>query len=616
VKRFLETVQAVSQMAQIAWQVHPWSLIFLIVLQTAQAVVPVLAALVTKNIFDLLSVSFTTTNTPQFLEDLLFLLFIQTSLLIMLQALQPVTNHVSSNLQRELTLTSQVNLYKILIDLDDLALFESPEFHDTLRLASQGIRNGPSQVLVTFINLFKSFINLITFIGVLLIFSPLLSIILMMACLPQLYSQLKMSRQRLNLVRANSPKDRQLFYLSNIFSSAHHIKEIYLFNIGKYFINKFVGISHEVNLSQRKQQLREMWTHLSLAVLTSSTNSIAFIVVVAQAYLRNITLGDVTLYLSAITNIQSTLSNIITNFAILHENALFFSYYRKLMILSYQQVDTAYSPDLAPLREGIDIQNVSFRYTEHQEWILKDLNLHIPKGKCVALVGTNGAGKSTLVKLLTRLYNPIDGQITWDGVNIKIFDAQKLRQYIGVIFQDFVQYEQTVRENIGIGNINEVNNLILIQQAAMKTGAHEFINKLKNNYNTILSRWLADEGEGIELSGGQWQKVALARLFMRDADFLILDEPTSSLDISSEYEVYQNFATLAKGKTSLLISHRFSTVRMADLIAVLEDGKIVEYGTHQQLMLNGNTYAKLYTMQVEQYASPPKVNQAELDLGK
>ncbi|MFZ6026956.1 MAG: ABC transporter ATP-binding protein [Chloroflexota bacterium] len=260
----------------------------------------------------------------------------------------------------------------------------------------------------------------------------------------------------------------------------------------------------------------------------------------------------------------------------------------------------------APLRNALELRGVSFRYSTEHPWVLKDVSLTLPAGSCLALVGLNGAGKTTLVKLLTRMYDPVEGQILWDGVDIREFDPADLRCYMGAIFQDFVHYDLTAFENLALGDVERLQvgrlNVEEVEDAARKAGVHDALAALPHGYDTVLSRWLADEGQGADLSGGEWQKLALARLFMREnASLLILDEPTSALDAQAEYDVYNRFVDLVNGRTSLLISHRFSTVRMADAIAVLEDGRIVEYGSHDDLCAVGNTYARLYNIQAERY---------------
>jgi ATP-binding cassette, subfamily B, bacterial len=255
-----------------------------------------------------------------------------------------------------------------------------------------------------------------------------------------------------------------------------------------------------------------------------------------------------------------------------------------------------------PLTKGIELRNVSFRYAESRPWVLRHANLFIPAGQCLALVGLNGAGKTTLVKLLTRLYDVSEGEILWDGIDIRCFEPADLRQQMGVIFQDFARYNLTLRENIGLGDVAHLDNEARIRQAGRQAGLADVIQKLPRGYDTVLSRWLVEEAEaGADLSGGQWQKIALARMFMRDAAFCILDEPTAALDAQAEHEIFEQFVALTAARTCLLISHRFSTVGMADVVAVLENGRITEYGSHADLMATGRSYARLYRMQANKY---------------
>jgi ATP-binding cassette subfamily B protein len=251
-----------------------------------------------------------------------------------------------------------------------------------------------------------------------------------------------------------------------------------------------------------------------------------------------------------------------------------------------------------PIAQGIEFRNVSFRYPDREDWALRGLSLTVRPGEKIALVGANGAGKTTLIKLLTRLYDPVEGQVLLDGVDLRDYDLEDLRECIGVIFQDFVRYQVTARENIGFGQIKDLDNEARIISAAERGGADEVLAKLPGGYDTLLGRWFE---KGAELSGGQWQKIALGRAFMRDSEVLVLDEPTSALDAEREYEIFQRFRELTAGRIAFLISHRFSTVRMADRIAVIEGGRLSELGTHQELLELDGTYAHLFNLQAEGY---------------
>ncbi|GHO44572.1 ABC transporter ATP-binding protein [Ktedonospora formicarum] len=259
--------------------------------------------------------------------------------------------------------------------------------------------------------------------------------------------------------------------------------------------------------------------------------------------------------------------------------------------------------DIVPFPDGITFQNVSFRYTPQHPRILKDINLFLSAHWCLTLVRMNGAGKSTLVKLLTRMYDPSAGQVLWDGIDIREFDVDNYRWEIGAIFQDFSRYDLSAQENIGLGNTYTMKDIDVIQEAAKKAGIHQRLMDLPQGYQSILSRWMAGENqeEGIDLSGGEWQKIALARMFMRNISVLILDKPTAALDAEAEYELYKHFQNLMHGHTSLLITHCFSSVRMADYITVLDGGQIVEYGTHDDLMARQGKYARMYKMQAQNY---------------
>jgi ATP-binding cassette subfamily B protein len=320
-----------------------------------------------------------------------------------------------------------------------------------------------------------------------------------------------------------------------------------------------------------------------------------------QAFGGKLSIGDVVLYTSAVANVQTALVGLVGVLSNINESVLFYGRYTNLLALPQPLRTSSSVQAVPPLKSGIELRNVSFRYSDYQPWVLRNLDMFIPAGQCVALVGLNGAGKTTLVKLLTRMYDPTEGQILWDGIELSMFDPSDLREHIAAILQDFTRYHLTAKENIGLGEIKNSEDMASIHRSAMAAGIHSTIESLPAGYATILSKWLAEDGQGVDLSGGEWQKMALARMFLRQADMLILDEPTAALDAQAEYDIYGHFVDLMAGRTSLLISHRFSTVRMADVIVTLKNGRITEYGSHDKLMALGGTYAKLYNMQAEKY---------------
>jgi ATP-binding cassette subfamily B protein len=312
-----------------------------------------------------------------------------------------------------------------------------------------------------------------------------------------------------------------------------------------------------------------------------------------------ITLGDMTLYLGVFRGSQGMFQGILGGINQLYENGLFMSNLFAFLSLEPQMVAASQAlPAPSKFRHGIEFRNVSFRYMGQETWALRNINLTIRPGEKIALVGLNGAGKTTLIKLLTRLYDPTEGQILVDGVDLRDYDLNSWRNQIGVIFQDFVRYHLSAGENIGLGQVEALGDLPRIAGAAAKSGADEIIARLPEGYETTLGRWF---WRGRELSGGEWQKMALARAFMRDCELLVLDEPTAALDAENELRIFQQFRALIADKTAILISHRFSTVRMADRIFVIENGEIAEQGSHAELLAQGGTYARLFTLQAESY---------------
>jgi ATP-binding cassette subfamily B protein len=565
-----------------------------------QGGIPVASAWVNKNIFDLLAQNLSSNATISWLQ-LLWFLVILAILTIIRQIIKSITDYLNSEMGRQLVLAIRLNIYQKVNSFMGLANFENPELHDAIQLANQGAQNSSSQTIWLLTSLLQNMVTILSFIGVLLAFNIPLAMLVIISALPQFYAQLKMGRQRVKLIHAISPDQRRKIYYESLLSGVYAAKEIRLYDIGEYLLNKFLQLYRKIHHAERDQQKQEIRWDILLSFLSTLASSIALIIVIREAFDGRISLGDVTLYISAVSSVQGGLSGCLFAISSLNESCLFFSYYENLLSLPDSLPPSISKRSIKSLELGIELRHVSFRYSHQHPWILQGVNLYIPVGHCTALVGLNGAGKTTLAKLLLRFYDPTEGEILWDGVDIRQFDPKALRQQIGAIFQDYLRYDLTVQENIGLGNIHSMDNLSLIRQAAIASGAEKMIRNLPDGYNTDLSLRFANGKVTTDLSGGEWQKIAIARMFMRSSGLLILDEPSAALDAEAEHELYLKFTQLVEKNTSILISHRFSTVRMAEYIAVLKDGKIIEYGSHQELLSLKGSYAKMYTRQAEKY---------------
>lgn len=584
---------------ELAWQAHRNATIGMAFVTLGSASLPAAQAWVAKLIVDTVVVAITN-NVPVELgirQALPFLIleFVLITLGTLLSQSRILLEHI---LNAHLGHTINTSIIRKALALD-LQYFEDAAFYDKLQNARREADFRALAIINTSFLMVQNAITLASFAVILLAFSPWIALILFGATIPAFLAQTRFSSLNFRLLTWRAPEFRRMQYLEYLLTVDSSVKEIKLFGLGEPLLERyhklFWKFYHEDEaLAKRRSLISMLW-----GLLATVSYYGAYAWIIWRTIAGTITLGDMTLYLTLFRQSQGTFQGLFENTNRIYESGLFMGNLFGFLGLRPQMANQAEArPVPHPIQYGIEFRNVSFRYPDREDWALRNVNLHIGPGEKLALVGANGAGKTTLIKLLTRLYDPTEGQILLDGVDLRDYDLDALRTSIGVIFQDFVRYQTTARENVGFGQIEALNDEARIINAAERGGADAVMAELPQGYDTMLGRWFE---QGHELSGGQWQKMALGRAFMRDSEVLVLDEPTAALDAEREYEIFQRFRKLTEGRIALLISHRFSTVRMADRIAVLDQGQVTEIGSHKELLDLNGTYARLFLMQAEGY---------------
>jgi ATP-binding cassette subfamily B protein len=491
----------------------------------------------------------------------------------------------------------------------ELRHFEDAEFYDQLTKARREASSRPVSVVNETFQLLQNAITLAGYIALLVRFNGLAVVALIAAAIPATVAEVRFSSAAFRLRNWRNPEARRLNYLEYVLANDDHAKEVKLFGLGPILLERYKTMSETFYLEDRKLALRRAGWAYALSLLSTGAFYACYALMALAAAAGKLSLGNLVLYVMAFRQGQQAFQSILTALGGMYEDNLYMSnLFRYLAIPTGAEAALA-AGEGAPLlpersgndvaQEGIVFDDVGFRYPGATGWALRHISLHIAKNESLALVGHNGAGKTTFIKLLTRLYEPSEGRVLLDGKDLRAWDPEALRRRIGVVFQDFNQYQLKVRENVGLGSVEHRDDEGRITRAVERGGATEVVKALTEGLDTQLGRWFKD---GAELSGGQWQKIALARAFMRDeADILVLDEPTAALDAEAEHAVFERFRSLSRDRTTILISHRFPTVRMADRIVVIEGGQIQEQGTHEELVAMDGRYARLFALQAQGY---------------
>ncbi len=481
----------------------------------------------------------------------------------------------------------------------DLAYYDDPNYHDTLHRAQQEAIFRPTRIIQALTGLCRNGLALAALAGLLLFLHWGVAVVLFVAVMPAIVVKIRHADRLYDWQSRRTRMERMAYELHKILTNGPHAKELRLFDLGDVFRERYRGLRKKLRAEKlRLAKSRSLFDMIAQAgAVLSLFGMLAFIA--WRTILGAMTLGDMVMYYQAFQRAQNYLQEIMSGLAGLYEDSLFLKHFNNFLDLT-PSVTTPQKTSPVPnrMQRGVDVENVSFVYPTRENYVLRNIRLTIRPGEVVALVGDNGSGKTTLAKLLCRLYDPTGGRILMDSVDFRDLDLTELRKQITMIFQDYIHYPFTVRENIWIGDVSLNPNDDKVKKAAEHSGAHSMISKLPKGYDTILGNRFED---GVELSVGEWQKVALARAFLRNAQLIILDEPTSSMSVRAEFEVFQSIRKLLDGRSAIIISHRFSTVKMADVIYVLEDGMIPEQGSHDELMRLGGRYARLYKMQASHY---------------
>ena len=581
---------------RLVWQATPLYLFLSLAVTGLQSIIPAVMLIINKSIVDMVIANWGNTNFVW--RPLIMLVAIRFGISLLRAVLNQTNLYVGQIFNDRLMLYTKYVLLEKSAQLD-LAHFESSEFYDTLSRAQNSGSNYPVRVIQTLTGLFGQGITLISLLGLLFKFNWAVVPLLFFTALPAFWTSIVYSGRRFWMTRMETESGRLSDYIQRVLTNPNFAKEVRLFNLGEHLLNKWSGIRNDFNGKSAAIAFEYAKMRGLSGVLVNSGFYIAYGWTLVQTIAGKISVGDFTMYTGAFNQAQQVLPAILENIAKIYEHNLYVCQYFEFLALKPEVTNIPRPKSFPqPIRRGLSIKNVTFTYPGADKPTLRDISIDIKPGESIALVGLNGAGKTTLLKLITRLYDVDLGTITIDGIPLQEIKLSELHTNIGVLNQDFARYQLSAKDNIGFGNLKERENQLRIEQAARDSGADRVVADLVESYETRLGKMFKG---GVDLSGGQWQKIGMARAFMTDAPILILDEPTAALDAIAEFELFEKFRALTAGKMTFFVSHRFSTVQLADRIVVLENSRIIEVGSHSELMTNNGLYAEMFRLQASSY---------------
>jgi ATP-binding cassette subfamily B protein len=593
--------------ARLAWSAAPLGCVGSVLLMAVSGVTPAAGAWLQRTLLDAL-VRDDRARSGSMPGSVLAVVIMLGGLGLVTAIVPFLRRYIDSEMRRRLGLLIQDRAYRAINSFPGLSRFESPRFADKLQLVQQVTSSTGNAFVGSLLGIGQALLTAVTLGLALYVISPAMTVLVAASAVPAVWAQLGNSGRQAGLAWRVSPAARRQSFYARLLTDQAAAKEIRLFGLGDFLRGRMLTEMRSIQRGQRALDRRIVRVEGLLSVLSAAISAIGLIWVSWRVANHELPIGDVAMFAVVILGVQAAISGAIASFAQLAQSMLLFTHYDDLVSMGPDLPLAGEPRPVPPLREGIVLRDIWFRYDEGHPWVLRGLNMVIPSGAAVAVVGLNGAGKSTLVKLLCRFYDPARGSITWDGTDIRDVDPAELRQRIGTVFQDYMCYDLSAAENIGMGDLERLDDRDPIRRAAELAGAAGTVANLPQGYDTLLSRMFSgaagqdDPDAGVLLSGGQWQRLALARAFMRaDRDLLILDEPSSVLDADAEWAVHRQLRDFRAGRTSLLISHRLSTVRDASIIYIVAGGQVAEQGTHDELMAARGEYCRLFTRQASGY---------------